>query len=390
MEMTQIEKTDAGESLALLFKNFNRIMLLLWRLGLGAWINIWPQGFGRLMVVTHTGRKSRTRRQTPVNYAVINGEVYCTAARGVHSDWYQNIVTNPHVEIWLPDSWWAGTAEDVTDQDDSLEKMRMVIMACGFVGRLFGLDACSMSDEDFRNATRLFQDPDFDGEPVSIIEPKPEDPLTPPEPDESEFEDEETDENDSPSRYRVRGVDVHVIRERVQYLGKDGNLITESFVDYSKENLLNQYPTLEKFLEDWFSTERKEAIIQELLDEGVFLDQLEEEVGLDLDPFDLICHVAFDKKPLTKSERARKVKSKPEYFEKYEETAKQVIEALLDRYAEEGYLALDKVLDANQLPAFLSAPPITEFGRPLEIIKLFGGKEKFIYAIENLQREIYG
>lgn len=157
VETTEIEKSNTGESLALVFKQFNRFILILWRLGLGAWINIWPQGFGRIMVITHTGRNTRTRRQTPVNYAVINGEVYCTASRGVHSDWYQNIVMNPHVEIWLPDSWWAGTAEDVSDQEGSLEKMRMVIMACGFVGRMFGLDACAMPDEDFRNATRDFR-----------------------------------------------------------------------------------------------------------------------------------------------------------------------------------------------------------------------------------------
>ncbi len=209
---------------------------------------------------------------------------------------------------------------------------------------------------DFRDATRLFQDPDFDGEPVQVFEPDPEEPVTPGEP---EIEEEvETDGEKGQTRYRVRGVDVRVLRERVQYLGKDGKLITESFSDYSRKNLLSQYPTLEKFLEDWFRSERKEAVVQALLDEGVFLDQLEEEVGLDLDPFDLICHIAYDKKPLTRSERARKVKAKPGYFEQYGETAKRVIEALLNQYAEEGYLALDKVLDSSQLPSFPQRPSI--------------------------------
>ena len=244
---------------------------------------------------------------------------------------------------------------------------------------------------DFRNATRLFQDKDFDGDPVQVYLPDPDEPVTPPEIDEDDIPDEEDDANDrEPSiKYKVRGVPVRVLRDRVQYLGKDGQLITESFVDYSRSNMLNQYPTLEKFLESWFSTERKDAIIRALLDEGVFLDQLQDEVGLEIDPFDLICHIAFDKKPLTRSERARKVKAKPKYFEKYGEMAQRIIEALLDQYAEDGYETIDKVLDTGQLAGFLAAPPLNEFGRPLEVLKIFGGKEQFQQAMNELQEQIY-
>jgi type I restriction enzyme R subunit len=242
---------------------------------------------------------------------------------------------------------------------------------------------------DFRNATRLFQDPEFDGYPEQVYNPDPDEPITVPEPEEYSEEDEEESEDYTPTKYRVRGVTVQLLRKRVQYLGKDGKLITESFVDYSRRNLLDQYPTLEKFLESWFEVERKEAIVQALLDEGVFLDQLQEEVGLELDPFDLICHIAYDKKPLTRSERAKKAKAKPEYFEEYGEKAQRVIDSLLDQYTEDGYIAFDKVLDPAQLAQYLQAPPLNEFGRPLEVLEIFGGQEKFRKAMIELQERVY-
>jgi type I restriction enzyme, R subunit len=242
---------------------------------------------------------------------------------------------------------------------------------------------------DFRNATRLFQDKDFDGDPVQIYEPPSDKPVTPPEDDVDDEDEDEEDEGEGTIRYRVRGVDVRMIRERVQYLGKDGYLITESFVDYSRKNLLNQYPTLEEFLDDWFKADRKEAIVQALLDEGVFLDQLQAEVGLDIDPFDLICHIAYDQKALTRSERARNARVNPAYFEKYSETARGIVEALLEDYQEKGYLTFDKVLDGSNLSDFLSAPPLNNFGRPLEVLKLFGGKELFHEAMQELQSQVY-
>jgi type I restriction enzyme, R subunit len=240
---------------------------------------------------------------------------------------------------------------------------------------------------DFRNATRLFQDAEFDGEPVQVYEPQPDEPVKPPEEEVDDWDEEV--EDDQPRKLRVRGVDVQLVSRRVQFLGKDGKLVTESLVDYTRKNLRQAYPTLDAFLLDWYKAERKEAILQALLEEGVFLDKVEEEVGLDLDPFDLICYLAFDKKLLTRSERVRKAKQHPKYFERYNETARKVLDALLDKYSEDGYLMLDKVLDGRELAGYLSVQPFDEMGRPLELVKAFGGKEKFKQEMLNLQSLIY-
>ena len=106
------------ESLRQTFKRFNKFMLILWRLGLGPWLSMWPEGFGRYMVITHTGRKSGKKYRTPVNYAIVDGDVYCAAGFGARSDWYQNMLANPAVEVWLQDGWWRGEAEDATNSDD--------------------------------------------------------------------------------------------------------------------------------------------------------------------------------------------------------------------------------------------------------------------------------
>jgi len=242
---------------------------------------------------------------------------------------------------------------------------------------------------DFRNATRLFRDKDFDGDPVQVYEPKPTDPVTPVD-TEPEIDDEPTETNDQPRKYMVKDkVGVYVSSTQVQYLGVNGELVTESFTDYTKQNLITKYPTIESFLTAWFNAERKEAIVAELLEQGVFLDTLQEAVGLDLDPFDLICHVAFDRKALTRSERANKVRQKPGYFEKYGEAARNVLDVLVTKFSEDGYATLDKVLDDGQLVNFLSAPPFDTFGRPLEVVRAFGGKEHFREAMRELQSVIY-
>ena len=244
---------------------------------------------------------------------------------------------------------------------------------------------------DFRNATRLFRDDDFDGPPVQIYEPKPENPVTPPV-EEDGAEDEETgnEEDGAPRKYVVKDkVGFRVSSSQVQYLGVNGELVTESFTDFTKQNLVTKYPTIETFLTAWFNAERKEAIVAELLEQGVFLDKLQEDVGLDLDPFDLICHVAFDRKALTRSERANKVRSKPGYFDKYGEAARKVLDVLVAKFADDGYATLDKVLDDGELVNFLSAPPFSEFGRPLEVVKAFGGKDQFHTAMRELQEAIY-
>lgn len=135
------------------FKYFNRLMLLVWRLGLGSWINIWPKVFGQILVITHQGRKSGLRRRTPVNFAVVDGEIYCTAGFGDVSDWYRNIMSNPRVEVWMPDGWWEGLAEDVSEHPQRIALMRQVLIGAGFAAPLFGVDPRRLSDADLQAVT---------------------------------------------------------------------------------------------------------------------------------------------------------------------------------------------------------------------------------------------
>lgn len=139
------------------FKYFNRFMLLLWRLGLGPWVNAWPEVGGRIMVITHTGRKTGIRRRTPVNYAIVDDEVYCTAGFGHISDWYRNIRANPQVEVWLPDGWWAGVAEEVTDAEERMPLVRQVLIGSGFAARAVGIDHSAMTDEELDRVTAHYR-----------------------------------------------------------------------------------------------------------------------------------------------------------------------------------------------------------------------------------------
>ncbi len=148
MSEYQIAGMEVSEDfLRKVFKVFNRFMLLLWRLGLGSWGNGTSFG-GSLMVIKHTGRKTGLTRHTPVNYAIVNGDVYCTAGFGIVSDWYLNIMTNPKVEVWLPDGRWAGMAEDVTDVENNHLLFRQVLIASGFAGPLFGVNPKNLTDQD--------------------------------------------------------------------------------------------------------------------------------------------------------------------------------------------------------------------------------------------------
>jgi deazaflavin-dependent oxidoreductase (nitroreductase family) len=144
--MTIYENPLYLEKLRQGFKYFNRFMLLMWRLGLGNWLNAWPKVVGRIMVITHTGRKSGLRRQTPVNYAILDGDIYCTAGYGSGSDWYRNMLANPNVEVWLPEGWWSGIAEDITGQKEHLFLMRQVLIASGFAARLAGINPLTVTD----------------------------------------------------------------------------------------------------------------------------------------------------------------------------------------------------------------------------------------------------
>lgn len=244
---------------------------------------------------------------------------------------------------------------------------------------------------DFKNACRLFADPDFDGEPISIIDIDPNSPpdiIDPPiEPPTPPTPGPEPGPNPGPGpepkrKFRVRGVDVTILNERVQYYDKDGKLITESVTDYSKKNILGEYATLDSFLRAWNSEEKKQAIIDELQERGVLIEALREIAGnQDIDDFDLICHIAYDKAPLTKAERANNVRKRG-YLYKYSGLALDVLNALLDKYMNEGIHDISSI-------EILSNDPFRKFGTPMKIAKLFGGKNGYLQAIKDLQSEIY-
>jgi type I restriction enzyme, R subunit len=179
----------------------------------------------------------------------------------------------------------------------------------------------------------------------------------------------------------VNNVEVSVSAERVQYFDPSGKLITESLKDYTKKTLNKEFATLDEFLNKWKHADRKQAVIEELANEGIFFEALAEEVGRDYDPFDIVCHVAWDKPPLTRRERAENVK-KRNYFAKYGEKAQRVLEALLDKYADEGVIHIEET-------QILSINPFTEYGTPVEIIKSFGGLDKYQHAIHELEEILY-
>ena len=147
---------QAENQLRQVFKSFNRFMLILWQLGLGTWFKFFPKVSGQVMVITHSGRKSSVKHRTPVNYAMVNGEIYCTAAFGARADWYRNIQANPDVEVWLPDGWYAGTAEDVSSSPNRLFLMRQVLIGSGFAAYLFGVPP-NIPDERLANLTENYR-----------------------------------------------------------------------------------------------------------------------------------------------------------------------------------------------------------------------------------------
>lgn len=258
---------------------------------------------------------------------------------------------------------------------------------------------------DFRNVTNHFADSDFDGDPVMVKESREDDDLS--ETDEEITDEEITDIDGTPvdfpddedevdipviegggdiiaeprAKIRVNGVQVKILNERVQYLGSDGKIITESLKDYTRSNITRKYRDLEDFLNSWNSTEKKKAIIEELEEEGVFFEHLKEEVGKDYDPFDLICHVVFEAKPLTRKERADNV-TKRNYFTKYGDQAQEVLQKLLEKYADDGL----RTIESKEV---LRLDPLNKLGTPMEIIKAFGGLKQYEEAINQLEKELY-
>jgi type I restriction enzyme R subunit len=233
---------------------------------------------------------------------------------------------------------------------------------------------------DFKKATELFADPDFDGDPVVIYEPKLDEPPVPPElPIDPPIDPPLPTE--PRVRYVVDNVAVKIVAERVQYYGADGKLVTESVKDYTRKTLNKEFASLDDFLKRWSDADRKQAIIEGLAQEGVFFEALAEEVGKDCDPFDLLCHVVWDMPPLTRKERAEQVK-KRNYFTKYGDQARRVLEALLDKYADEGVGQIEE-------KQILTVVPFSQFGTPVEILRAFGGRDGYEAALQELKRSLY-
>ncbi|MDB6027408.1 MAG: restriction endonuclease [Verrucomicrobiales bacterium] len=229
---------------------------------------------------------------------------------------------------------------------------------------------------DFKRATLLFADPDFDGPPEQVYEPTPDDPPEPPEPPEPP-----TPPGPPRDKYNVANVSVSVARETVQFVGADGRIVTESVKDYTRKTVRKKFALFDDFLNTWSKAEQKRAIIHELEEQGVPLDALEEIVGREYDPFDLICHVAYDEPPLTRKERAEQVK-KRNYFTRFGGKARLVMEALLEKYADQGIEAVESA-DA------LKIIPFPTLGTPVEIIQAFGGRNQFQSALRDLKTQLY-
>ncbi len=284
---------------------------------------------------------------------------------------------------------------------NSMTKFKQIIGRGTRINEAFGKHYFTILD--FRNATDLFADKEFDGDPIRV---KPvsenEDLSTILDEEESNgapIIDEVSDEEITfekpeirnpfsiagfvpPGKVVVNGVDVSVLVSRELSFDKDGKLITRKLTDYTKEIVTERFATLGEFLNSWNDSDKKESIISELEQQGVPVDDLINSVDKKLDLFDLICHVAFDQPPLTRRERANNVR-KRNYFTKYGEQARQVLESLLDKYADEGIHEIENI-------KVLKEPPISDFGSPTEILKgVFGGKEKYLEAVRELEIELY-
>jgi type I restriction enzyme R subunit len=258
---------------------------------------------------------------------------------------------------------------------------------------------------DFRNVTDLFADKDFDGDPIRIKPVSEDTDLSGIVDEEENFDtpviDEVTGEiievtpeirypepqsatnkvHDPRPKVYINGVDVSVLISREMYFDNEGKPITTSLKDHTRELIKGQYASLDDFLIRWNSTDKKEVIIKELEDQGVLVEALRDAVNREVDLFDLICHVAFDRPPMTRKERANRVK-KRDYFTKYGDQARKVLESLLDKYADEGVTNIESM-------DILKVKPLTDYGSPLEIIQQFGSKAKYIEAIKELEQELY-
>ncbi|WP_334078437.1 EcoAI/FtnUII family type I restriction enzme subunit R [Microbulbifer sp. M83] len=257
---------------------------------------------------------------------------------------------------------------------------------------------------DFKKATELFADPDFDGDPVKTYNPPAGGDVAPPDEQEGtgtteterDFEyppgggpdleyDPDGDSTEPRVKYKVAGETFTVIGKRVQFLGPDGKLITESLTDYTRNCVKKQFATLNDFFRKWSDSERKQAVIEELAEQGVFWEDLRETVrekqGFEMDAFDLIAHIVYDQPPLSRADRANNVK-KRDYFTKYEGAARQVLEALLEKYADAGIASIEDT-------KILTLDPFTRLGTPMELVTAFGGKKGYQQALIDLEAALY-
>ncbi len=246
---------------------------------------------------------------------------------------------------------------------------------------------------DFRNVTNLFADPEFDGEPIQIYTIKECQEVKEQTTKEKELEEGErilvapsiayTEEEENIKKYYVKETEVKVVNERVQYHDSQGKIITESLIDYTKKNVKKEFRSLNEFIQKWNIVDQKRVIIEELENQGLLLDALREEIsnGKEYDPFDLIAHIAYGQKPLTRSQRALKVQ-KDAYFNKYGEKARKVIDVLLEKYKDEG-------IEEMENSEILKVSPINKLGRPLEIMKLFGGVIGYKKMIKEIETKLY-
>lgn len=238
---------------------------------------------------------------------------------------------------------------------------------------------------DFKRATELFYDPSFDGDPVVVYEPGTDDDPVPPDPENLDDDYEPLDDGEETvgrKKIFISGVPVSILRERIEYFSENGQLITESYRDFTRKQLRSEFASLNDFLSSWNKAAKKQTIIEMLEGQGIILDNLAEEVGKEYGDFDLICHIAFDQPALTRKERANNVK-KRNYFTKYGEQARKVLEGLLDNYADKGIISIENT-------KVLNLKPFSDIGTPMEIInKTFGGKANYEKALRELENELY-
>lgn len=244
---------------------------------------------------------------------------------------------------------------------------------------------------DFRGVTRLFADPNFDGDPIVIIEDDGKDENTSTNTTEETGEDIASEDGDiftppmvheGKVKYHVDNVDVNIVNERVQYLDANGKLITESVVDFTKKNVRKEYASLDEFINAWSSTAKKQVILEELAKHNVSIDELYKATGKnDIDEFDLILHIVYDQKPLTRKERINNVK-KRDYFAKYSPVCREVLNALMEQYKNEGIREIQNL-------QVLRNKNFAKWGTAPKIVKMFGGKEKYFQAVDELTSLIY-